>query len=101
MLPDHFEGLNSVSNAILTSLVHVHPRRNPFLTLFHDPILEHERGDAFFLKPARDIVTFQIDGQRNESAPRGDDDAGSRRLGSLRKVSRQRWSYHVEDHCSN
>ena len=42
--------------------------------------------DAFFLKPARDVVTFQINGQRNESAARGDDDAGSRGAGPFRKV---------------
>ncbi len=101
MLPNHFEGLNSVSDAILTSLVHVHPRRNAFPALFHDPILEYERGDPFFLKPARDIVTFQIDGQGHESTARGDDDAGPNGLGSLRKVSRQRRIYHVEDHGSN
>jgi len=74
MLPNHLERLDSIRDAVLAHLVHVHSRRNAFPVLFQDPILEHERGDASFLKPTRDLVPFQIDRQRNESA-RSDDDA--------------------------
>jgi hypothetical protein len=66
--PTLFKGLNPVSDTVLTRLVHVH-LRNALLTLFHDAVLKHESRNASFLKPARHIVAFQIDGQRDEGSP--------------------------------
>jgi len=78
---------------ILTSLVHVHPRRNAFLKLFRDPILEHERGDAFFLKPARDVVTSKSMASATKAPPGAMMTPVPVGFGPLRKVSRQRRSY--------
>src|SRR5215813_9761317 len=101
MLTNYFEGLNSVSDAILAGFVHVHPGRNSFSALFHDSVLKHKRRDPFVLKPARDLVTFMIDGQRHKSAAGRNDDSGSRRFGFLRKVNRQRRRDNVEEDSPN
>src|SRR5260370_3697585 len=70
------------------------------LALFHDAVLEHERRNALFLKPAGHGVAFVIDGQRDERAARGDDDAGPRGLGAVRQEDRQGRGYDVKDHRS-
>src|SRR5690242_4091212 len=97
MLPDYFYGLNSVRDAELARFVHVHSLRNAFLSFFHDPVFEHERRDASFLKPARDVIAFQIDGKRYKSAARRDDNSCSGSLRFFREIGGQRRSYHIED----
>ena len=71
------------------------------MTLFHNAVLEHERSNALRLKPARHIMAFQIDSQCHESSAGGNDDAGSRGLGSFWKVDRQSRGHHVENHATD
>jgi hypothetical protein len=100
VLTNHFDSLDAVGNAVFGSFVHIQVGWDTFLLFFHNAIFEHERGNAFILKPARDIAALQIDGQRYERPAGSDDDAGSRGFASFWKVNRQSRGDDVKDNGS-
>jgi hypothetical protein len=69
VLPNYFDGLNSVGDSVLASFVHVQVGGDTFLTFSTNPILEHESGNALALKPGATLLASRSMANATKAPP--------------------------------